>query len=224
MQEYTATYETLTDATGGGQLTLFPGDSPASHTAAQASDLEGKMTATSGQRCLELFGRLPRVGLWAKTFAGLLVGRSDWYSTRCNLIWRLPGTKSGRSYFLLQVSTPPTDGTGFCLLPTVRANKWGLPDSHGNTEAWNQLLPTPQESDKKNGHRNPTKRIQRKMELGWNIQLNDRATLGLIPTPKASKSGECLRSGMSGQLNPRFVEWMMGFPAGWTELPPSETQ
>lgn len=25
-------------------------------------------------------------------------------------------------------------------------------------------------------------------------------------------------SGMDGQLNPRWVEWLMGFPIGWTEL------
>ena len=27
-----------------------------------------------------------------------------------------------------------------------------------------------------------------------------------------------------GQLNPQFVEWLMGFPQGWTELKDSETQ
>ena len=26
-----------------------------------------------------------------------------------------------------------------------------------------------------------------------------------------------------GMLNPTWVEWLMGFPAGWTELEPSET-
>ena len=28
----------------------------------------------------------------------------------------------------------------------------------------------------------------------------------------------------SGQLNPAWVEWLMGFPIGWTELNDSETQ
>lgn len=28
----------------------------------------------------------------------------------------------------------------------------------------------------------------------------------------------------SGQLNPKWVEWIMGFPAGWTDLEASETQ
>ena len=26
-----------------------------------------------------------------------------------------------------------------------------------------------------------------------------------------------------GQLNPEWVEWLMGFPAGWTDLNASET-
>lgn len=28
----------------------------------------------------------------------------------------------------------------------------------------------------------------------------------------------------SGALNPTWVEWLMGFPEGWTDLKPSETQ
>jgi len=28
----------------------------------------------------------------------------------------------------------------------------------------------------------------------------------------------------TGQLNPTWVEWLMGFPTGYTELNPSETQ
>jgi len=64
--------------------------------------------------------------------------------------------------------TCPSHLTGAVrLLPTVRANKWGLPDSHGSTEAWEQLAQT---------------------EMG-------------------------------GSLNPEFVEFMMGYPPGWTELP-----
>lgn len=31
-------------------------------------------------------------------------------------------------------------------------------------------------------------------------------------------------TGQTGRLNPQFVEWMMGFPVGWTDLSPLETQ
>jgi DNA (cytosine-5)-methyltransferase 1 len=30
------------------------------------------------------------------------------------------------------------------------------------------------------------------------------------------------KNGQTGQLNPQWVEWLMGFPEGWTDLKPSE--
>jgi hypothetical protein len=55
------------------------------------------------------------------------------------------------------------------------------------------------------------------------------------PTPKArdyrgaSPAGQLRNSPdlpeqVGGQLNPMWVEWLMGFPAGWTDLEPSETR
>ena len=103
------------------KLIFSPEGSHASHIAQPESDLEAKMTATSGRKCLESFGRLPRVGLWAKTFAGLLVGMEGWSSTRCRLTWKLRGTKLSRFYFQLAASTRHTKDTEFGLLHTPRA-------------------------------------------------------------------------------------------------------
>ena len=36
-------------------------------------------------------------------------------------------------------------------------------------------------------------------------------------------NGRSLRTDVAGQLNPMWVEWLMGFPIGWTELNASET-
>jgi len=107
----------------------------------------------------------------------------------------------------------PTKESEFGLLPTVRANKWGLPDSHGNNNrkglseksgdglsTWaKKMLPTPTTNDSQNSSLPPSQK--------------DRDGL----------SGIMLTSGMNGQLNPRFVEWMMGYPTGWTELEDSAT-
>jgi hypothetical protein len=30
--------------------------------------------------------------------------------------------------------------------------------------------------------------------------------------------GELLRAGITGKLNPEYIEWLMGYPIGWTEL------
>jgi hypothetical protein len=94
----------------------------ASHTQLQESEREKMMNATSGQKCLEQFEKFNRPGLWAKTFAGLLIGQTGWYSTRCKLNWKLKATKSSRFYFQLQVSTLPTKDTEHGLLPTPVAN------------------------------------------------------------------------------------------------------
>ena len=180
----------------------------------------------------------------------------DWYSTKCRLIWNLRATTYNRTYFLLQVSTRPTSASAFGLLPTVRANKWGLPDSHGNTKAW-QMLPTPRTSDGNGAGlhgdggmdlRTAAQLIPTPTVNGNNNRkgLSEKSGDGLstwakkmLPTPTTNDSknsslpasqkdrdglaGTMLTSGMTGQLNPRFVEWMMGYPTGWTELEGSET-
>lgn len=61
----------------------------------------------------------------------------------------------------------------------------------------------------------------------------------LVPTPTArdyrhpgrsrlertgSKAGECLPQAIGGALNPMWVEWLMGFPLGWTDLGRSATR
>jgi hypothetical protein len=79
-------------------------------------------------------------------------------------------------------------------------------------------FPTPQASDWKN------KNQSRDYTLGNKKHL--------FATPNASDAvgshgggqGRSLRTDVSGQLNPPWVEWLMGFPIGWTELSASETQ
>lgn len=54
---------------------------------------------------------------------------------------------------------------------------------------------------------------------GWSVNHNRAETddrLDYTVEREAHKSGE------SGRLNPEWVEWLMGFPSGWTELKPLE--
>ncbi len=47
-----------------------------------------------------------------------------------------------------------------------------------------------------------------------------------LPTPTASRRTGLQSHGknvVTGQLNPTWVEWLMGFPEGWTDLEPSAT-
>lgn len=61
--------------------------------------------------------------------------------------------------------------------------------------------------------------------------LTQRVAMKLFTTPCAADAqgthgGEnhrSLRTDVAGQLNPTWVEWLMGFPPGWTDLNASET-
>jgi hypothetical protein len=58
--------------------------------------------------------------------------------------------------------------------------------------------------------------------------------LRLWPTPDASphkyrlqgdsQASKSLSALAGGKLNPQWVEWLMGFPEGWTDCEPSATQ
>lgn len=94
-------------------------DSHASPSASQESERELTITATSGRRCCEQYASLPLVGSWAKMFSGLLIGRTDWYSSRCALIWRMRATRYSRILFRLVPSMRPTEETACGSSPTV---------------------------------------------------------------------------------------------------------
>ena len=141
------------------ESTLLPEGSPVNPTQAQAKDW-GKMTSDiSGPICLDAFGRFPRVGLWGKTFSDLLIGQGDWFSRRCNLIWRLKGTKYNRIYFQLYPKTLRTEEIEAGLLPTPMAQS--------------------RETDVE-------KTLERKEKYGGMkraMYLENYAAMGMLPTP-----------------------------------------
>jgi len=55
-----------------GQLTLFVGDSHASHSLMPGSEQAQKMTAHSGRKCIESFAKHSQLGSLVKTFAGFV--------------------------------------------------------------------------------------------------------------------------------------------------------
>jgi DNA (cytosine-5)-methyltransferase 1 len=103
-------------------------------------------------------------------------------------------------------------GTGFGLSPNGvdtfhTPNTTGLDGGSNSRKALKQRIdkwPTPQVSDSKDRGNLSNPSIQRRMEIGKQVNLQ-----------------MCV-SQTSGQLNPTWVEWLMGWPQGWTELKPSE--
>jgi hypothetical protein len=208
----------------GGHASQFP---------QQENEKEKKMYATCGQKTLEQFGRFNRASLWAKMFAGLLIGKGEFYSTRCKLTWKLKATKCSRFYCQLQVSTLPTDEIGFGLLPTPT-----VVDSAGTTEL-SKIDARRKRMKARNNGKNGTKYSGN----GFGMTLGEMLQRGLLPTPPASdwkgeytmetvekrdrESSRGVRlpeeivklTGSTSQLNPLFVQEMMGFPSNWLTLP-----
>ena len=189
---------------GENQLELsFAVDFHANRIAQPENDSARRMLGTSGRRCLESFKSAAPTRLWARMFLESLVGMPDWYSRRCKLTWRLKGSTYKRLWFQLAVSALPTEGTGFCLLPTPIQNdaeKRGKVTMNGNdglaSFASNGLLPTP---DCQN-HRDGTKlRKDNNMEDGGShgVSLHHLGAHGMLPTPQSrdEKNGSKMEDG-----------------------------
>lgn len=237
------------------QLSLFPVDSPVSHSVWPGSAEARTMTVTSGQRCLELSKNSGPLGLLEKT----LLESSVWRSTRCFLTWKTRVTKQGRLLFRLAVSMPSTGGTDAPLwLGTMTASQTGGSHSLRSTEHRKGRTPSPAEfvmmgptataamyaTPQARDHR--TGQGKRWLDPARSRNLNDQIA-AMFPTPTTGEglcggtgnyqqlkaleeSGEItaeerksMASGSGGQLNPTWVEWLMGFHLGWTDLSASET-
>lgn len=56
--------------------------------------------------------------------------------------------------------------------------------------------------------------------------LNLQTAMQMLPTPTSNRWDGLQSHGVnvvSGQLNPQWVEWLMGYPDGWTDLKGSGT-
>jgi len=222
------------------QLPLFPVDSPVSLSVQPGSEKARQTTATSGRRCIASYAHLLPDGSWQRTFLASLVSMGAWCSSLCVLTWNVRATPFKRLLFQLRASVRRTSDSGCSLLPTMRANKWGLPDSHGSTKAWG-LWATPTAQD---DNKSPEAHMAMKARMKGGPRYKPtslKVQVRMWPTPNradgeggpgnsgrdggndnrkgASKtSGDGLATRIGGQLNPQWVEWLQGFPGGWTDL------
>ncbi len=173
------------------------------------------MTVISGLKCSELSKKRGPIGSLART----LLASSTWRSTKCYLTWKIKTTKSNRLLFQLVPSKPRTGGIGSGSLPT--------------------MLPTPVASEVVGAEYTKTVHYGNGQFFRQSKRTGDRhgARLGqilprlyeILPTPKAQDSrasytdrgksnfGEVVQGRTGLKLQPIFVEWMMGFPPGWTD-------
>ena len=203
------------------QLGLLPEDSLASLSVLPGSNEARQMTVGSGRRWLELLNVSGPAGCLVK----MCLESSVWNSTRCYLTWNASTTPHGRLLFRLSASMPRIDESEFGLWPTpTKAIADGGQSSRSGKRKGELLLtgmarmwPTPTVDDSANVTRQsgqfqsltrtvmfPTPTTQDAHNNGGQSQYN-RNTL-----PLNAVAG--------GSLNPNWVEWLMGYPPGWTDL------
>ena len=145
-------------------------------------------------------------------------------------------TQSGTAYQLPPLA-PLTDATESGLLPTPEASNTkaiALRSAGRSPRNFLQPIrwPTPRANDaEKRGNfdaENPRNGLAGAVKL-WPTPTSSLGTKGGRVTARKSREGGTLieavsaRSSTTGQLNPTWVEWLMGFPLGWTALEPSAT-
>jgi hypothetical protein len=123
---------------------------------------------------------------------------------------------------------------GYWPTPTVcgNYNKPGISATSGmGLASAVKLWPTPQASD--NRPRATAKSTARRIKIGKQVSLEAAVKFWPTPTSHNAKEGgfpsehnrntPTLSAQAGGSLNPVWVEWLMGWPLGWTDLKPLET-
>jgi hypothetical protein len=220
-----------------------PEVSHVSRLAVPESEEARMMTGISGRKCLELCKSLGQLGSLEK----MLLESSEWHSMMFLTIWSIAVTRRGRSYFRLRLLEPSIGATGASLSRTVLIptpdTMPEAPNSSCNRKYPKNLLqaaqdnfwPTMTASDASGHQYTYDGGDKRKPRLSL-------AGMALLPTPTSrdrKDTGDSIMTGKtpvngllgrgvnpskeSGSLNPNWVEWLMGFPPGWTDLEHSET-
>lgn len=229
------------------QLTLFPADSHASPSPWLESKRAKGMIDTSGRRCSELSESCARVALSVRTFlesSRLPPGRwsriwSVLAITSSCLILRLRLSERGtddQEYSSSESQMWPTPTAGQCGMTAVTSGRPPEKSTHLGAQVLirSGLWPTPRANEYKDTLQSVPPSRQKdpgKCNLTQAVAMDQ-----MLATPCArdyrtgkrkryeNKSrANNLNDQIGGQLNPTWVEWLMGFPPGWTDLNASET-
>ncbi len=239
---YPTTSETSPDGSPPPQtqLTLFAVDSPVSPSRWPASVVPKRTNGGSGPSSPVFLASFdPDTWLLKTSQACALEG----WTTFSGTLPRSGMMRNGRVYER-PMSAPHIDENGSGLWPTPRAEERQQHNSSDKYVALSKAVrtwPTPRVTtggmiaSKKQVRAVLEGRINErgagacKLELSVEVAeaRKDWATPTAHPrthTPRQVDHGEQLANQVRGQLNPTWVEWLMGFPLGWTDLDVSEMQ
>ena len=206
----------------GEQLTLFAEDTPANPSVLPDRAAAQRMKGISGQKCIDLYEKSGRDG----SLPRMLVGMLSLVSTRLPHLWKLKTSPSGRLLFQLAPLTRRIGGTESGLLPTPTVQMRSRPDiaiqqamkgeplykrrdkagsgrqfSITDWLLYHRYFPTPTRSD----HKGASSNCKHVMEGGVSY-LRYFLHYHLQPSSRTTYP------------HPSFVEKMMGYPIGHTDL------
>jgi len=222
LSRFGMTYKHLTESRGEELLMLYLEDFHAKTSALPEKELE---LMASDQEC---------GGKWQELLAKLDLGTLLWKTPQCLFaedlgqslqIWPRWGSMRNGECYQQPMLEQTTKGTEFGLSQKIN---WPTPtcqDANKATKKYREnhqnnltamvfnphkMFPTPTSRDHKGGYR--TESLIRK----------DGKSRALDALPNAVLDGKGSET-VTGHLNPTWVEWLMGWPLGWTDLKPLAT-
>ena len=230
------------------QLTLFQGDSLVSRSVQPGSAEAVKMTVTSGQRCSELLGNCGPVGLLVKTLLESSTWHSTrcfltWKvkATKQGRLYFQLAASTPRTDVTEYASWAGSEERPIYFIPTPRTQNRPVSEaakkkykSSPSLEDYIRLWPTPTAQMGKGPSFSKTRQGSPNLQTAtamYPTPTTGASLCGGANTYKSLKAMEesgkitpeerrSMAAGNGGQLNPDWVEAMMGFPIGWTALEP----
>ena len=181
-----------TSQSGTAKSMFSQEDSPANLSPSLAEERERTITATSGHRCFERYGRYTPLGSLVKT----LLASRRWWSPAKSLRWDAQTIFSKRiTYTERKADSPSTKSVQTSKPKDIPSNRLLfqlVPSEHRTEETEFGLLPTPNAMDiahkdmeiNERGRRNP-----KKGKTDHSLGLEDMAVAQLLPTPTALDKG-----------------------------------
>jgi hypothetical protein len=217
------------------RLTSLPEACHVSPTALQGSEKQALTNETSGLNFTGLFASLDQRGYWLRTLWGSLARKAVVSSVVFSGTWPKHGMMQNGFVYGRPTLARHTNENASLSWRTPQAADWKSSriQAGQTTNLTHQVLwPTPTAIDSGSGRINKSDSPNAKERP----TLAMMARKGLWPTPTArdwkSGTGARIREGhappltnvVQGNLNPSWVECLMGFPVGWTDIDGQQDQ